>query len=86
MVKAKLRHEWKTAREIAKETNWPWRVVARALKRMAARGEIEMDEKVTVGSRWRVRRRPCYKMPIGMVRPEGGPSWFISAAGFGNEA
>ena len=85
MVRDRLRFEWMTAREIAAELGWPWRVVARALKRMAAKGEVEMDEKVTVASRWRTRRRPCYKMSMRVGRPVNAPSWFIAAAGFGNE-
>lgn len=71
---------WASAKDFERKTGIPWRVCARALKRMALRGEIEMQWHENYAEKFRLRRRPVYRA-CATMQPSG-PAWFVQAAGF----
>lgn len=66
------RGEWVSALEMAGRLGWPWRVVARAMQRMGARGELEAKIEEWKSKRSRVRRTTKYRKPVASTAP---PSW-----------
>jgi hypothetical protein len=79
VMKAMTR-EWASAKDLSERTGIPWRVCARALKRLAMRGEVSMDIRENVDYKYRVRKRPIYRVCATMSAV--GPAWFMAAAGF----
>jgi hypothetical protein len=71
---------WASAKDFEARTGLPWRVCARALKRLAIRGEIEMEWHENYAEKFRLRRRPVYRGRTTMMAI--GPAWFVQAAGF----
>jgi hypothetical protein len=78
-----LSRGWKSAKEVSEGVGIPWRVCARTLKRMAVRGDIEISERETTDWKYRIRKRPIYRV-CATMRPVG-PDWFVQAAGFSIE-
>lgn len=79
VMKAMTR-EWASAKVLSERTGIPWRVCARAMKRLAINGELDMAIHENIDYRYRVRRRPIYRVCATMVPV--GPAWFMAAAGF----
>jgi len=75
-----LSRQWVSAKDAERAVGIPWRVCARALKRMAIRGEIEMQWHENYAEKYRLRRRPVYRA-CATINLDG-PRWFMEAAGF----
>jgi hypothetical protein len=50
----------RSAVELAGELGWPWRIVARALLRLAARGDVRQITRTHQAARFRKRSTVCY--------------------------
>lgn len=68
---------WVTAREVAVEVGYPWRVVAHSLLRLASGTEIEGRETEWVSHRHRVRTCQIYRF-FGCQATY--PSWLMPVA------
>lgn len=81
-VKSCLANDWRTAKQVADRLGMPWRVVARVLKQMAMRGDIQTEESEMIAKRCRIRVRPVYRLNPYKVSPNSMPMWLRCAAGF----
>ncbi len=68
-------HDWVTARELAMEVGYPWRVVARAMQRLAIRTAVEQQRREWISNRCRVRK--CYVYRVLVTAQVEYPSWLM---------
>ena len=65
------------ARTVAMELGWPWRVVARALARLALSGEVRRIEHITRDARHRPRVQTTYQAVPGAHLSAALPPWLV---------
>lgn len=66
-------HDWVTAKELALEVGYPWRVVARAMARLASHTSIEQQCHEWISTRFRTRR--CFVYRKLVTSHVAYPSW-----------
>ena len=69
----------KTAKEVAQELGWPWRVVARALTRMSTGGAARRDEQRVDLGRGRVTMVGVYEIRGEGFDMDSLPAWLRGA-------
>lgn len=68
-------HDWVTAKELALEVGYPWRVVARAMVRLASCTSIEQQCQEWISNRFRTRR--CYVYRKLVTSHVAYPAWLM---------
>ena len=68
-------HDWVTAKELAMEVGYPWRVVARAMVRLASHTGVEQERREWISSRYRTRR--CWVYRVLVTKQQDYPSWLM---------
>ena len=81
LVLAAMTGDWVTAKQVSQTIKMPWRIAARTLKRLAAQGEVDSQEKVTHDYKFRMRVRPEYRKAQEITMTDA-PEWVRMFAGF----
>jgi len=68
-------HDWATAKELALEVGYPWRVVARAMVRLAHATTVEQKQTEWISARYRTRR--CFVYRKLVTAQVGYPAWLM---------
>ncbi|HRF12440.1 MAG: hypothetical protein AW09_004108 [Candidatus Accumulibacter phosphatis] len=66
-----------STRTLAQEMGWSWRIVARALLRLAAAGSVQRIERITHDSRCRRRVHTTYRAVPVVPLAGAFPAWLV---------